>query len=41
MREPKLGLWEGGRGRGGVVTEALAPRRVTGREDLVLREGSW
>ena len=37
MREPKLGLWEGGQGKGGVVTEALAaPRRSDGEEDLGL-----
>lgn len=37
MREPKLGLWEGGQGKGRVVTEvSAAPRRSEGEEDLGL-----
>ena len=37
MREPKLGLWEGGQGKGRVVTEvSAAPRRSDGEEDLGL-----
>ena len=37
MREPKLGLWEGGQGKGRVVTEvSAAPRRSEGEADLGL-----